>query len=116
MTVWKDWLRSSECQLYASRRYVSEHIVTPHVSLNRHVQRESVVRDMYLFLESIKAKRRPVRDIEIGHRASAAALLGMVSWRAGRSIKWDGVRCVGDEVANTFLRRPYRAPWKYPEV
>jgi predicted dehydrogenase len=68
------------------------------------------------FLESIKAKRRPVRDVEIGHRASAAALLGMVSWRAGRSIRWDGVQCIGDAEANKLLRRPYRAPWKYPSV
>jgi predicted dehydrogenase len=67
------------------------------------------------FLQSIKAKRRPVRDVEIGHRASAAALLGMVSWRAGRSVSWDGARVVGDPEANKLLRRPYRAPWKYPE-
>jgi predicted dehydrogenase len=66
------------------------------------------------FLQSIKTKRRPVRDVEIGHRASAAALLGMVSWRAGRSVKWDGVAVVGDAEANKLLRRPYRAPWKYP--
>lgn len=68
------------------------------------------------FLESIKAKRRPVRDVEIGHRASAAALLGMVSWRAGRSIRWDGVQVVGDAEANKLLRRQYRAPWKYPSA
>ncbi|MDZ4800974.1 MAG: Gfo/Idh/MocA family oxidoreductase [Bryobacteraceae bacterium] len=68
------------------------------------------------FMESIRTKRKPVRDIEIGHRASAAALLGMVSWRAGRSIHWDGKQCPNDPEANKFLRRPYRAPWKYPEV
>jgi predicted dehydrogenase len=67
------------------------------------------------FLQSIRANRRPVRDVEIGHRASAAALLGMVSWRAGRSVKWNGISVVGDPEANKLLRRPYRAPWKYPE-
>jgi predicted dehydrogenase len=66
------------------------------------------------FLDAIRRKRRPVRDIEIGHRATATALLGMVSWRAGRSVKWDGDRCPGDAAANALLRRPYRAPWVYP--
>jgi hypothetical protein len=67
------------------------------------------------FLTSIQKKRKPVRDIEIGHRATVAALLGMVSLRVGHSIQWDGNRCVGDEKANRFLRSTYRAPWVYPE-
>lgn len=66
------------------------------------------------FLASIHAKRRPVRDIEIGHRATAAVLLGMVSWKLGRSVHWDGRQCPDDAAANKLLRRPYRAPWVYP--
>jgi predicted dehydrogenase len=68
------------------------------------------------FMDSIRAKRKPVRDIEIGHRASAAALLGMVSWRLGRSVQWDGVQCPNDAAANKLLRRAYRAPWVYPKL
>ena len=68
------------------------------------------------FMESIKQKRRPVRDIEIGYRATAASLLGMVSWRAGRSVEWDGRHIIGDPAAAKLLRRPYRAPWVYPEA
>ncbi len=68
------------------------------------------------FMESIRTKRKPVRDIEIGHRATAAILLGMVSWRLGRSVAWDGKQCPGDAAANKLLRRPYRSPWKYPEA
>lgn len=66
------------------------------------------------FMEAIKRKRRPVRDIEIGYRATNAALLGMVSHRVGRSVKWDGNQCPGDAEANAFLRRAYRKPWVYP--
>ena len=66
------------------------------------------------FLASIRAKRQPVRNVEIGERATSAALLGMVSWRLGRSVKWDGKQCPGDAEANALLRRPYRAPWVYP--
>ncbi|MCA2963594.1 MAG: Gfo/Idh/MocA family protein [Acidobacteriota bacterium] len=66
------------------------------------------------FLTAIREKRKPVRDIEIGYRATNAALLGMVSWRLGRSIRWDGNQCPGDAAGNALLRRPYRAPWVYP--
>ncbi|HYO81867.1 MAG TPA: Gfo/Idh/MocA family oxidoreductase, partial [Bryobacteraceae bacterium] len=66
------------------------------------------------FLESIRTKRLPIRDIEIGYRATAASLLGMVSARLGRSVRWDGRQCVGDAEANKLLRREYRAPWQYP--
>ena len=68
------------------------------------------------FLQSIKKKSKPVRDIEIGYRATNAALLGMVSWRLGRSVAWDGKQCPGDAAANKLLRRVYRAPWVYPEA
>lgn len=66
------------------------------------------------FLNAIRKKRKPVRDIEIGYRATAAALLGMVSWRLGRAVHWDGQQCPKDAEANKLLRREYRAPWKYP--
>jgi hypothetical protein len=67
------------------------------------------------FMDAIKKKRKPVRDIEIGHRATAAALLGMVSWRLGRSVSWDGHQCPNDKAANQLLRRAYRKPWEYPK-
>lgn len=69
------------------------------------------------FLESIKAGRRPVCDIEIGHRSTNMALLGMLSLKLGRSVEWDGEREIvsGDPEANQLLTRPYRAPWQYPK-
>jgi len=68
------------------------------------------------FLESIRAGRRPVSDIELGYRSTNLSLLGMVSFRLGRSLTWDGEKevIVGDPEAAKLLRRPYRAPWKYP--
>ena len=69
------------------------------------------------FLEAIETGRRPVCDIEIGHRATNMSLLGMLSLKIGRSVQWDGERetIAGDEEANRLLRREYRAPWVYPE-
>ncbi|GAB4361345.1 MAG: Gfo/Idh/MocA family oxidoreductase [Bryobacter sp.] len=66
------------------------------------------------FLDAIAKKRRPVRDIEIGHRATAAVLLGMVSHQMGQAVPWDGEQCPGLPAANALLRRAYRAPWVYP--
>ncbi len=70
------------------------------------------------FIEAIEQKRRPVCDIEIGHRSTTLSLLGILSWKLGRSVEWDGERerCVNDPQANKLLRREYRNPWKYPEV
>jgi predicted dehydrogenase len=68
------------------------------------------------FLDAIKTGRRPVNDIESGHRSTSMSLLGMLSAKAGRSLQWDGARevVVGDAAANKLLRRDYRGPWKYP--
>ena len=68
------------------------------------------------FLDALKTGRRPVSDIEEGHRASNCSLLGMISLKVGRSIEWDGEkeRIVGDDAANKLLRRAYRKGWEYP--
>jgi predicted dehydrogenase len=66
------------------------------------------------FMEAIAAKRRPACDIESGHRATAAALLGMLSLKTGRSVRWDGTTIVGDDEAAALLKRTYRGPWEYP--
>lgn len=70
------------------------------------------------FIESIESggKRLPVADVEIGHRATNMSLLGMLSYKLGRSVKWDGEneKIIGDEEGNKLLRRDYRGPWEYP--
>jgi len=70
------------------------------------------------FLQSIKSGKLPVCDIEIGHRSTNMSLLGMLSLKLGRSIRWDGEKeiIIGDEEANKLLSRPYRAPWEYPKI
>ncbi|RYD88820.1 MAG: gfo/Idh/MocA family oxidoreductase, partial [Sphingobacteriales bacterium] len=54
--------------------------------------------------------------IEIGHRSTNMALLGMLSYKLGRSVEWDGEKEVikGDAEANKLLSRQYRGEWKYP--
>jgi predicted dehydrogenase len=68
------------------------------------------------FLESIETGRKPVCDIEEIHRSTNLALLGMLSYKLGRSVAWDGEKevCRNDADANKLLRREYRKPWVYP--
>ncbi len=70
------------------------------------------------FLQCIATGKRPVCDIELIYYSTSVALLGMLCYKLGRSIQWDGEKeeCVGDPEANKLLRRPYRSPWKYPEA
>ncbi len=70
------------------------------------------------FLQSIKSNKLPVCDIEIGHRSTNMALLGMLSLKLGRSVEWDGSKeiILNDPEANKLLSRNYRGEWKYPAV
>ena len=68
------------------------------------------------FVDAIETGRRPTCDVQIGHDATNMSLLGMLSMKLGRSVKWDGERerVVDDEEANTFMSRPYHNGWTYP--
>lgn len=68
------------------------------------------------FIRAIDLGKQPAGDIESAHRASVLPLLGMISWRIGRSIKWDGEREVirNDSEASGLLSKPFREPWVYP--
>ena len=70
------------------------------------------------FIEAIEKKRKPVADIEPSHRSSVLPMLGMISYKLGRSLEWDGRRekIIGDVEANKLLRRDYRKPWVYPKI
>jgi predicted dehydrogenase len=70
------------------------------------------------FLSSIKTKALPICDIEIGQRSTNMSLLGMLSWKLGRSVEWDGEKGMvkNDADANKLLSRAYRGEWKYPVV
>ena len=69
-------------------------------------------------LKTIKTGGRPVSDIEQVHYSTNVSLLGMLSYKLGRSITWDGAKeeCVGDLEANKLLRREYRKGWEYPKA
>ena len=77
------------------------------------------IRELFAdFLASIKARKRSLTDIEIGHRSTNMSLLGMLSAKLGRSVQWDGAKelIVGDAEANKRLSRAYRGTWQYPKA
>lgn len=67
---------------------------------------------------SIEGDRLPVCDIEHGYRATNMCLLGMISLKLGRSLRWDNdaQTILDDPDAVALMRRPYRAPWRYPRT
>jgi predicted dehydrogenase len=56
-------------------------------------------------------------SVEDGHFSTTLCHLGNISYRLGRSVKFDGAteRFVGDEEADRLLGRTYRAPYSLPE-
>jgi hypothetical protein len=66
------------------------------------------------FLDAMKSRKRPVGDIEIGHKSTAPCLIGNIALRTGMKLKWDGAaeRFTNSDEANALLTRQYRAPWK----
>jgi predicted dehydrogenase len=70
------------------------------------------------FLAAIEDRSRPIADIEEGHISTASCILANVAMELGRPLVYDpkNRRIVGDKAANELLSRPYRKPWKHPEV
>ena len=65
------------------------------------------------WLDCVQARRRPICDVEIGHRSVSVCHLGTISLRLGRPIRWDPVaeQIVGDDDAARWVGKPMRPPW-----
>jgi predicted dehydrogenase len=92
-------------------------VITGKPGLNEPDQQN--IRELWVdLLDCIKTGRQPVCDIEAIHYSTNVSLLGMLAWKLGRSIEWDGRReqVRGDSAANRLLERPYRKGWRYPRA
>jgi predicted dehydrogenase len=65
------------------------------------------------FLRSIRTRRRPICDVEIGHRTMSVCHLGNIAYLVKRPLRWDPVQeqFLGDPEANRWPDRPRRQPW-----
>jgi predicted dehydrogenase len=65
------------------------------------------------WLDSMRSRKRPLCEVEDGHRVATVCNLANMSLRLGRAIRWDPDKqqVVGDKEAAAMCVRPYRAPW-----
>jgi predicted dehydrogenase len=65
------------------------------------------------FVESVRSRKAPNADIEIGHRSTSMALLGNIAMKTGLKLHWDAKRedFVNAPDASAMLTRNLRKPW-----
>lgn len=68
------------------------------------------------WLEAIRAGRQPSCSVEDGWRSTTTVQLGMIAYKAGRTVQFDaaGETIKEDAAARKMLMRPYRAPYRHP--
>jgi hypothetical protein len=68
------------------------------------------------WLEAIRARKKPIADVEIGHRSATVCHLGNIARWTGRRLKWDPVseRFPDDADANKLLAREHRKGYELP--
>jgi predicted dehydrogenase len=109
------WIQGTEGEIYVNRGALSskpEDIIQKPIGEGDIRLYES--RNHYAdFLDCVKSRKRPVCDVEVGHRSVSVCHLGNISIRLGRPIRWDPAKeeIIGDEEASRWLWRPMRAPW-----
>jgi hypothetical protein len=66
------------------------------------------------FIECVKTRERPFRDIEFAVNSVAVSHLGIIAYRLQRSLKWDAAaqQFLDDAEANRYLDRARREPWQ----
>lgn len=71
------------------------------------------------FIDCVVSRGPTAAPVEVAHRSITICHLGNIAMRLGREqLRWDPrtERVVGDDEANAMLSRPYRDPWKLPDV
>ncbi len=66
------------------------------------------------FIECVKTRERPFRDIELAVNTVAVSHLCTIAYQLQRSLKWDSVKqeFPGDSEANRLTDRARREPWQ----
>lgn len=69
------------------------------------------------WLDSMKSRKTPLADVEVGHRSISVCHLANIARQLARKVQWDpeAERFVGDAEANDWLVRERRKGWELPE-
>ena len=65
------------------------------------------------WLSSMRTRRRPLCEVEDGHKVQVMCNLANISLRIGRAVEWDPDKeeVIGNKEAAALCYKPYRAPW-----
>ncbi len=65
------------------------------------------------FLDNVKSRKRPIADIEEGHRSTTFAHLANIAMATRKRLQWDAraERFTNCDEANNLLHYEYRRPW-----
>ena len=68
------------------------------------------------WFDAIKSRKRPIADVDIGHRSAVICHLCNIARWTGRKLRWDPAKEIfpGDDQANQYLQRPQRKPYELP--
>lgn len=69
------------------------------------------------FLDCVKSRKPCNCDIEIGHRSTAATLIGNIALKTRALLEWNAAaeQFTNHTAANRYLKCEYRPPYKFPE-
>ena len=102
-------------QVYPEKRQFEKKQVERTATMQMDSVNDSHVDHVRNFIDCVKSRKRPISDIEIGHRSTSTCLLGNVAYRSMEQIVWDVANqriSQGNADAKRLLGREYRAPWK----
>jgi predicted dehydrogenase len=68
------------------------------------------------WLDCMRSRKRPVGDVEIGHRSISVCHLANITRALGRPLRWDpkDEQFLDDSEANSYLTRPRRKGFELP--
>ncbi|MEM1135424.1 MAG: Gfo/Idh/MocA family oxidoreductase, partial [Bacteroidota bacterium] len=66
------------------------------------------------WIDCIKTRKKPICDVETGHRSASVCNVGNIAYQLSRTLQWDPVKekFKGDKDANKLLTKEYRKPYK----
>jgi predicted dehydrogenase len=66
------------------------------------------------WINAMKTRKRPVSDVEVGHRTASVCNLANIAYELQRTLKWNPHKeRFTDKYANLMLSRPIRGKWDF---